>query len=215
MALVPCDPIAATFICGNGSTSCDKSSETFQLTESNCIVLRDYQAAAIQQSGSSVAILLQPDTTLSVIVDSASGGKTSTVTVTATTTASASACSSREFTAGSVAGASAGTGIPLLIMLISACIVISHLKKRIQQAEQERGPELAPKQAPPIDHQSSFPSFPAPSNASPVLAMPYVQQPIYGPQTSVIPEVGDQGVREMGTDSARVELGGGVEEDKR
>lgn len=119
------------------------------------IVLRPTQVALLQPASSSSAVTLPPTGILSIDPALRAERTQATVTVAASNTAeptgsesdsnadssfssnssnaTCAAAAGHTFTAGQVAGASAGTGIPLLLALAAAGFIILRQRKRINQ----------------------------------------------------------------------------------
>ena len=192
-------------------------------------LLRGYQAAPLEPSGSSVAMSLDPTATVFPYSASKSGsaGSRSNGGVT-TVTAHPDSSADQGYTTGEVAAAAAGAGGPLLLTLIAALIVIFNLRRKLRQArKQQEAAEATAREKPPGHHNYPYSPGSAPGYTSPASGMynsaapgyfsmhdqprvsrdnSYATAPQhgYGHMYREMPE--DSGVRELGTDQGLSEL---------
>ena len=127
-----CDWQTAVWACGS-VLAC--ATDNYTMTDGISIVLIPAQVVALVPS--SQALTIAPFATLSV-ADGVGGMNATTVTVMETATAPAmtttpphQTSSDASFTAGQMAGASVGLGIPLLLALLAACMVIYRQRRRL------------------------------------------------------------------------------------
>lgn len=185
-----CDGNHRLFTCGN-SSDCDNKTRTFIMSGGDEFVLRPTQVAGLQLG--SGALALSPTTNL-------------TINTTANSVTANSSSSGPTFTAGQMTTVGAGVGVPLLLALLGAGLVIGRQNKRI------RSMTAAPLSAPLTviqghkDHGAQ--SQPIPYGA-------YSQ----GPQQAAAPyyrpvqpyENLQEPVRAMGDSSQRLEMDAGRE----
>ena len=126
MPFTPCDAVDFTFACNVNESACRDANPPFYVPKGSGIILRGDQVAPLEANGASVAILLEPTTTLFPAKDSSDKTK---VTVTATSTIT----SGGGFTAADVAGAAVGVGAPLLVAMECMGIVIICQRRRIKE----------------------------------------------------------------------------------
>ena len=128
MPFTPCDAADFTFACNVNASACRDANPPFYVPKGSGIILRGDQVAPLEAPGASVAILVEPTTTLYPAKDSSDKTK---VTVTATSTAT----SGGGFTAADVAGAAVGVGAPLLVAMVCMIVVIIGQRRRLKEAK--------------------------------------------------------------------------------
>lgn len=181
--LISCSVFEHQFACGGNSSACSNNANVFTLHGGDAFVLRSSQVTN-SSDGSSQALSVGPDTVLTL-----AAGTAATSSSSASTTAAAAAPSVSEtsadnnkdtssshgkFSAGAVAGAALGTGIPLLLALLGALFVIFRQRRQIKNLGQQE------KSVASHSPQSHTPS-PGQAQVSPQ----YQQQPYYAPSSSV------------------------------
>lgn len=148
--VIVCDAWSRNFTCGYPN-NCLTGENTFSMSGGQAIVLRPTQVALLQPDESPAAITLPPSGILSVDPTlreaqtqpafASSSARAPSMTSSAASAASATSSSStascsppqaQQFSAGQVAGASAGTGIPLLCALAAAAFIIFRQRKQIR-----------------------------------------------------------------------------------
>lgn len=154
--VIVCDAWSRNFTCGYPA-NCATGEDTFIMDGGQSIVLRPTQVALLQPNDSPSAVTLAPTDILSVDPAVKAPGTAGTVTAYATTTARSApsipentACgltnstsSEGGFTAGQVAGASVGTGIPLLCGLGAACFIIFRQRKKLNATRNDKDRQSA------------------------------------------------------------------------
>jgi hypothetical protein len=128
MPFTPCDAVDFTFACNVNASACRDANPPFYVPKGSGIILRGDQVAPLEAPGASVAILVEPTTTLYPAKDSSDKTK---VTVTATSTVT----SGGGFTAADVAGAAVGVGAPLLVAMVCMIMVIIGQRRRLKEAK--------------------------------------------------------------------------------
>lgn len=128
MPFTPCDIFEFTFACNVNDTTCRKENPPFYLPKGSGVVLRGNQVASLEAPSASVAMLVEPTTTLSIAKDAPDQPK---VTVTATSLATAGG----SFTAADVAGAAVGVGAPLIVALVCMGLVILRQRRNLKEAK--------------------------------------------------------------------------------
>jgi len=238
-ALIVCDVQNNIYTCGINSTSCLDSSSTFVMTDAVDLLLRPTMVAKLEGATSS-AMTIAPTDTLTVASASSTSGSTNadaaTVTITATATANSSDSPSKslgndQYSVGAVAGAAVGVGIPLLIALVGAILVILNQRKQLRRTGGEAysdnakphgySPPSGYVPVSPSKHQrgmsnggyvESKPSAaayyaPAPQHSPPLHSMTSTVPPQAGHFREMVPTVG---MGEMDTERERQELDGGM-----
>ena len=130
--MYPCEPFSSTWACGFNNTDCQTGDGTFTMEGGNGFILRGNQVAALEGGSSSVAILVEPTTTLTPATNDSASSPSGSTSSSATQSSSASASTtsaSQAFTAGDIAGAAVGVGVPLLLALIGAIVMFCRLDK--------------------------------------------------------------------------------------
>lgn len=133
---MPCDWLSpGSFACNIANTSCADMNSQFHLPLGSGFVLRGDQVAALEASGASVAILVEPTTILTIARDALNQTTATTATVTTTPRLVIGA----GFTAADVAGAAVGVGLPLVIALLCMGIVIIRQRRRLRERQNTAG----------------------------------------------------------------------------
>jgi hypothetical protein len=128
MPFTPCDIFEFTFACNVNDTTCRDENPPFYLPKGSGVVLRGNQVASLEGPSASVAMLVEPTTTLTIAKDAPDQTK---VTVTATSLATAGG----SFTAADVAGAAVGVGAPLIMALVCMGLVILRQRRNLRGAK--------------------------------------------------------------------------------
>ncbi|KAK4548902.1 hypothetical protein LTR36_008675 [Oleoguttula mirabilis] len=144
------------FTCGLNTTLCMDDTDTFDIVGDTTIRLRDFQLGQAQTA----AVELSPNAnyTCDALAGNATASSTAetqtvtvsagtqTVTVTAYAQSGIFTASSRSgFSTADIAGATVGTGAPLLLALAAAVFLIFRLRKKVREAEgwQRNGDNVA------------------------------------------------------------------------
>lgn len=144
MPLSPCTVSAAgsAWVCNLNTTACFDDGNIFPLAGGKNFILRDYQVAGIESGNNGSALEVSATTNL-------------TCAAVATVTAPAKG---QHYRAGNIAGAVAGTGVPLLVALMGALFYIYRQRRELQQ-QKERMLALPPQQQYPQSAQYQQPSL--------------------------------------------------------
>ncbi|KAH9810118.1 hypothetical protein Tdes44962_MAKER01092 [Teratosphaeria destructans] len=146
MGLTVCDTVTDVWTCGINVSACVDNDEVdmFTMQGGNNIILRDYHAAGLE-GGSEIAMRVPPLTNFTASAANVSGNPSSTALAAATTTVHSRG---GQFTAGDVAGAAVGDGVPLLVALSVSFFVLWSMRRKIRRLEaSQKAPQQRPQYA--------------------------------------------------------------------
>ena len=200
MPITPCDIYSVTFSCNVYNTACKDANPPFHIPDGNGVVLRGDQVAPLEAKDSSVAMLIEASTILTAEGDASDDSAVGTHTVTVTATSKSSL---ETFSAADVAGAAVGAGVPFLIALLGAVVLIFHQRRKMKEmksalAERENMERSAYGRI--MQRQPSAPIYGA-SSVSNQLNHHHVQQ-----HGRFVPEMENSNINEMGTETRVLEI---------
>ncbi len=141
-ALVTCNGYTAPsiFACGTNNTDCLTDTNTFPIVGGTDFILRD----VVVGGQSSAALTISPTSTLNLVQDAQNTGVSTPSTSSSTTGPKISSgipaptAPRRAYSAASLAGAVAGTGVPLLLALLGAIFIILRQRKELRQRQRSQ-----------------------------------------------------------------------------
>ena len=194
MPFTPCDAVDFTFPCNVNESACRDANPPFYVPKGSGIILRGDQVGPLEANGASVAILVEPTTTLFPAKGSSDKTK---VTITATSTIT----SGGGFTAADVAGAAVGVGAPLLVAMLCMGIVIIGQRHRLKEASN------AVKEREKMDRDAYMRSPPALIQPAPMYSSSLISPPtIASQQYSRFQEMENNHINEMSNDGVLSEM---------